>query len=128
MIRTPFAVYRKFHLVIEWYGVDYTFKRAEKDSYGEPTGIFKTVQVVSGIYHASQQSFIELVNVDGTSVKAKINKGIVCDGKDQLKIQQGDQVEILGVTYQVTAIQPIIYGNEAVAWEISIEELVQQEG
>ena len=122
MKRTPFAVYRRVRLAIDWYGSDYKFKRDIKDNYGESINAYQDIQKITGIYHHSEKSFVELINVDGASVKSKINKGILCDGNSKLLIQQGDLVEIGGTLYSVTAAEPVLYGDKAIAWEISVEE------
>ena len=68
---------------------------------------------------------MELVNTEGASVKSKINKGILCDGDNQLTIQQGDSVTISGSEFHVTAVEPVMYSDEVIAYEISIEELAE---
>lgn len=124
MTRTPFAVYRKIYLILQWYGTDYQFSREEIGEYKEPTGDVTVVQSIRGIYHSTWESFVELINVEGASVKAKINRGILCDGGAKPLVQQGDQVIVAGVLYQVTAVEPVLYNERTVAWEISLEEKV----
>ena len=124
MTRTPFAVYRKIHLILQWYGTDYQFFRENKDAYGEPTGNPILIQKLCGIYHSTWDSFVELINVESASVKAKVNRGILCDGERKPSIQQRDQVDVAGTPYYVTAIEPVLYSDKVVAWEISLEELV----
>ena len=125
MKRTPFAVYRQINLAVNWYGAEYTFSRYSKNSYGEPTGEPSVVQAVEGIYHSANRSFIELINTEGASVKSKLNRGILCSKDNNLILDQDDIVEIQGVKHYVTAIEPVMYSNEAVAYEISLEELVE---
>lgn len=129
MNRTPFAVYRQVRLAIGWYGTDYSFYRETLNSYGEPTGEEELVETISGIYHSSERSFIELINSEGASVKSKVSKGILCDGDNQdLSIKQNDHVVIEGKDFYITAIEPVLYGDRIVAYEISVEELLFEGG
>ena len=125
MNRTPFAVYRQLKLAVDWYGTDYEFYRKRLNEYNEPTDEADLVQEVRGIYHASERSFVELINNEGASIKSKANKGLLCSKDETLEIQQGDYVEINGPQFYVTAIDPIMYADEAVAYEVSVEELVE---
>lgn len=129
MLRTPFAVHRQISLAVSWYGSEYDFYRLGTNAYGEPLPEQESslVQTIEGVYHASEQNFIELFNSEGTSVKSKINKGILCDTSEDLEIQQGDYVIIDGGKEQkfyVTAVEPILYSDQIVAYEISLEEFV----
>lgn len=130
MKRTPFAVYRQIRLAVGWYGTDYDFYRKTLNSYGEPTdGEGELVETISGIYHSSERSFIELINSEGASVKSKVSRGILCDGDNQnLTVQQGDYVVIEGKDFHITAVEPVLYGDKIVAYEISVEEVLSEEG
>lgn len=125
MKRTPFAVYRQIRLAVSWYGKEYSFTRKQLNKYKEPIAEEDSVQTVSGIYHASERSFIELLNSEGASVKSKVSKGILCDSDTKLSIQQGDKVVIDNREFHVTAVEPVLYNDKAVAQEISVEELVE---
>lgn len=125
MKRTPFAVRRQIQLAVDWYGNEYEFIRMGLNDYGEPTNEESLIQTVSGIYHESERSFIELVNNESASVKSKVNKGILCGENTKLLVQQEDKVLINGVEFHVTAVEPVLYSGEVVAQEISIEELVK---
>ena len=126
MNRTPFAVYRQIRLAVRWYGEDYSFTRKRLNTYGEPVNDDEdSIQTVSGIYHASERSFIELINNEGTSVKSKVSKGILCDADTELSIQQGDKTVINDTEFHVTAIEPVLYNGQVIAQEISVEELVE---
>lgn len=125
MNRTPFALYRQIRLAVSWYGKDYAFTRQQLNTYGEPTPAEDSVQTVSGIYHASERSFIELINNEGASIKSKVSKGILCDKDTELSIQQGDKVVIEDTDFYVTAVEPVLYSGEVVAQEISVEELIE---
>ena len=125
MKRTPFAVHRQIRLAIRWYGTEYSFTRKRLNRYGEPVDNEDSVQKISGIYHASERSFIELINNEGASVKSKVSKGILCDADTALSIQQGDKVIIDNKEFYVTAVEPVLYSDKTVAQEISVEELVE---
>ena len=125
MKRTPFAICRQIQLAVSWYGKEYSFTRKQLNKYKEPIAEEDSVQTVSGIYHASERSFIELINSEGASVKSKVSKGILCDADTELSIQQGDKVVIDNREFNVTAVEPVLYNDKAVAQEISIEELVE---
>ena len=110
---------------MSWYGENYSFTRKQLNTYGEPVDGEDLVQVVPGIYHASERSFIELINNEGASVKSKVSKGILCDADTQLSIQQGDNVIINDTEFHITAVEPVLYNGKVVAQEISVEELVE---
>lgn len=122
---TPFAVYRQIRLAVSWYGKEYSFTRKQLNKYKEPIAEEDSVQTVSGIYHASERTFIELINSEGASVKSKVSKGILCDADTELSIQQGDKVVIDNREFHVTAVEPVLYNDKVVAQEISVEELVE---
>lgn len=126
MKKTPFAVHRKIDLAISWYGSEYSFYRKMLNSYNEPEESGTLVQKIDGIYHSSSQAFVELVNSEGASIKSKTNKGILCSADNQLSIQQKDYVMIENSEYCVAVVEPVMYGNEIVAYEISVEESVER--
>lgn len=125
MNRTPFAVYRQIHHAVTWYGSDYAFYRDQLNQYNEPTSEDNLIQTVTGIYHSSDRSFIELINTEGASVKSHVNRGILCSKDNVLTIQQGDHTTIQNVPYYVTAVEPVLYSDEVVGYEISVEELIE---
>ena len=128
MARTSFALGRQIHLAVMWYGTDFDFHRQQLNEYKEPiSGQSELVQTIRGIYHSSQRSFIELINNESASVKSKVSKGILCDKVTEMLIQQGDYVTIQNSDFYVTAVEPVMYSdNEVVAYEISVEELVEE--
>ena len=127
MRRKAFAVSHRIHNAVMWYGKEYEFKRAEKNEFNEPTDKLELVETVRGIYHSSQQSFIDLINTEAASIKSKTNKGILCMASSGALLKQDDTVEINLVKYKVTAVEPVMYGDVKVATEISLEELVYTE-
>lgn len=129
MARTAFALYRQIHLAVMWYGADFSFYRTQRNEYNEPSGEEDLAQTVRGIYHASERSFVELVNNESASVKSKVNKGIVCSRDTAVMVHQGDRVEIQGSDFYVSTVEPVLYSdNTVVAYEISVEELVEGDG
>lgn len=128
MARTSFALGRQIHLAVMWYGTDFGFHRQQLNEYKEPiSGQSELVQTIRGIYHSSERSFIELINNESASVKSKVSKGILCDKVTEMLIQQGDYVTIQNSDFYVTAVEPVMYSdNEVVAYEISVEELVEE--
>ncbi len=125
MKRQAFAVKHRIDNSINWYGAEYNFLRPEVNKYNEPLDSLKIVEVVNGIYHSSQQSFIELINTENASVKSKTNKGILCLESSGASIIQGDIVYIEDKKFKVTAVEPIMYCDHKVATEISVEEVLQ---
>lgn len=125
MNRTPFFIARKIQLMIDWYGTTYVFKRNVVNSYNEPTGSLSSVQNIPGIYHAQERSFVELISVDGASIKSKVNKGILCNKDQEILIQQNDLVMINNTPFHVVTVEPVIYGEEPIAYEISLEEVIE---
>ena len=125
MKRKPFAVNRRIKLAMSWYGKEYSFYRKALNEYKEPEGTGQLVQKIIGIYHSSSRSFIELISNEGASVKSKFSRGIVCDRDNEISIQQNDYVTIEDSDYYVTAIEPVLYNDEVIAYEISIEELIE---
>ena len=125
MKRSAFAVYRRIHLVTGWYGSAFDFYRKPLNAYGEPEGDPVFVQRLNGIYHSTSRDFVELINTEGTSVKSKVNKGILCTKDIKPAIQQGDFVDIHGSEYYVTAVEPVLYSDEVIAYEVSVEEFVE---
>ena len=125
MLRTPFAVYRQIKLAVTWYGQQHTFYRHEMNEYGEPVETGIQVQVIEGIYHSSSRAFIELINNEGASVKSKVSKGLLCCRDTEITVKQGDYVDIQGIRFYVIAVEPVMYSGDAIAYEISLEELAE---
>lgn len=124
MNRTPIAVAHRVQNAINWYGYSYTFKYYGLDEFGEPSGEPLVRQIITGLYHSSERVFIELLNSEGTAVKAKSNKGILCL-PEMITVEQGDLVSFKGLDFKVTACEPVLYGDIIVAKEISLEEIAK---
>lgn len=124
-MRTPFSLRRQVQLALNWYGDEFEFVRSELDEFNEPIEESVT-HSVNGIYHSSSHEFVELINQEGISVKTKINKGILCSyNLIGIDVQQNDEVTINDILFKVTAVEPILYNNQVVAHEISLEEFVE---
>lgn len=127
MKRTPFAVAHSVSNLILWYGSEYEFNRPDTNEYEEPTEQEHIVEVLQGVYHASQRSFLDLLNTEGVSVKSKTNVGVLTVVSSGNNIQQGDKVAIHSSLYKVTAVEPVLYGGVKIATEISLEEVLFNE-
>ena len=128
MRNTPFAAKHRVKLILDWYGTSYTFFRQTKNSYGEPEGEPQEVQEIRGIYHSSQRSFIELISMEGASIKNTTSRGILCGPNTPISILQGDSVTVDGMDCHVTAIEPIWFGDVVIGKDISLEEIVREGG
>lgn len=124
MNRKIFSAYTKIQRLVEWYGDLYRFERDILNEYNEPTGETDFVQLVPAIYHRSSHDFVELIQSDGGTVKAKVNKGLLCGKAQKPSVQQNDKVRVNDILHFVTAVEPVLFGEEAIAWEISLEEVV----
>lgn len=124
MKRQPFTLSHRINNAISWYGTEYAFLRNSKNDYNEPTGEPETVEVLQGIYHSSQKSFIDLIGSEAASVKSKINKGILCKPSDGTLIKQDDYIIVNSLKYKVTSIDSIVYCGIEAAKDISLEEVL----
>ena len=118
------SMLHNFRRAVLWYGKGYTFYQYKKNEYGEPTDEKDEVQTVVGIYHGIVNNFLVEIAGDGATLKNKNNKGITCADTTELAVSQGDFVIINGIVYHVTAVEPILYDDVAIAQEISLEELI----
>lgn len=69
MINTKFEAY-KIQRELTRSGIDYEFKRIEKNDFGEPAGELKVVGKLRGLYH-EQNSGIQITTGDTTQVRTK---------------------------------------------------------
>ena len=77
MIKKSFAVKHRISNAIRWYGSEFEILRKTVNDYGEPVEEPITVCKFNGIYHESQQSFLDLLNIEAAQVKIKTNKGVL---------------------------------------------------
>lgn len=125
MIKKAFAVKHRISNAIRWYGSEFEILRKTVNDYGEPVEEPTTVCKFNGIYHESQQSFLDLLNTEATQVKIKTNKGVLAMVDVYSKeIDQGDYIILHGSEFNVTAVEPVMVSDTQIATEISLEEVV----
>ena len=104
MINTRFEAY-KIKRELKKSGIDYEFKRIEKDDFGEPTDKPKVVGKLKGLYH-EQNSTVQITTGDTTQTRTKKVPMILCLYEDtaSLVLQVGDIVKINTKTFKVTGV------------------------
>lgn len=104
MINTQFEVY-KIKRELKRSGIDYEFKRAGKNDFGEPTGEPESIGKLRGIYH-EQNSNIQITTGDTTQVRTKKIPMILCLYEDaaNLVLRVGDIVKINEKTLKITGV------------------------
>lgn len=104
MINTRFEAY-KIKRELKRSGIDYEFKRKEKNDFGEPTGDLEVFGSLKGIYH-EQNSNIQVTTGDTTQVRTKKIPMILCLYEDtaRLALVVGDTVTINAKTFKVTGV------------------------
>ena len=107
MINTQFEAY-KIKRELKRSGIDYEFKRTEKDEFGEPTDELNVVGKLRGLYH-EQNSSIQITTGDTTQTRTKKVPMILCLYEDaaSLVLQIGDIVKINTKTLKVTGVTNI---------------------
>lgn len=119
MINKKFEAY-KIKRELKRSGIEYEFKRAGKNNFGEPTEDLSVVGKLKGLYH-EQNSSIRISTGDTTQVRTKKIPMILCLYEDaaSLVLKIGDIVEINGKTLKVTGIVNIQEWN--IISDISLE-------
>ena len=104
MINTQFEAY-KIKRELKRSGIDYEFKRAGKNDFGEPTGALESIGKLRGIYH-EQNSNIQITIGDTTQVRTKKIPMILCLYEDaaNLVLSVGDIAKINKKTLKVTGV------------------------
>lgn len=104
MINTRFEAY-KIKRELKRSGIDYEFKRKEKNDFGEPIGDPEVFGSIKGIYH-EQNSNIQVTTGDTTQVRTKKIPMILCLYEDtaRLALVVGDTVTINAKTFKVTGV------------------------
>ena len=104
MINTQFEAY-KIKRELKRSGIDYEFKRAGKNDFGEPTGALESIGKLRGIYH-EQNSNIQITTGDTTQVRTKKIPMILCLYEDaaNLVLSVGDIAKINKKTLKVTGV------------------------
>lgn len=107
MINTRFEAY-KIKRELKRSGIDYEFKRAEKNDFGEPTDELKVVGKLRGLYH-EQNGNIQITTGDTTQTRTKKVPMILCLYEDtaSLVLQVDDIVKINAKTFKVTGVTDI---------------------
>ena len=119
MINKQFEEY-KIKRELKRSGIDYEFKRAIKNDFGEPSGEPELIGKLKGIYH-EENSNIQITTGDTTQVRTKKIPMILClyDDAASLVLSVGDIVKINEKTLKVTGIVNISEWN--IIADISLE-------
>nr|DAQ83504.1 MAG TPA: hypothetical protein [Caudoviricetes sp.] len=119
MINKQFEEY-KIKRELKRSGIDYEFKRAIKNDFGEPSGEPELIGKLKGIYH-EENSNIQITTGDTTQVRTKKIPMILCLYEDaaNLVLSVGDIVKINEKTLKVTGIVNISEWN--IIADISLE-------
>ena len=119
MINTKFEAY-KIKRELKRNGIEYEFKRADKNDFGEPGGELMSIGKLKGIYH-EQNSNVQITTGDTTQVRTKKIPMILCLYKDaaSLVLRVGDTIKINEKTFKVTGIVNIQEWN--IIADISLE-------
>lgn len=104
MVNTKFEAY-KINRELKRSGIEYEFKRSEKNSFGEPTNVAKSVGKLIGLYH-EQNGSVRITMGDTTQVRTKKVPMILCLYEDTafLGLVTGDFVEINNKIFRVTGV------------------------
>lgn len=107
MVNTKFEAY-KIKRELKRSGIDYEFKRADKNDFGEPVGELKFIGRLVGIYH-EQNSTVQITTGDTTQFRNKKVPMILClyDDAASLDLQVGDIVNINAKTFKVAGVTNI---------------------
>lgn len=121
MVNTAFEAY-KLKRELKRSGIDYEFKRKEKNQFGEPDDSKQSSVVGSlvGIYH-EQNSNVEITTGDTTQVRTKKIPMILCLYEDaaSLALSVGDTVVINDKTFKLSGIVNVQEWN--IIADISLE-------
>lgn len=119
MINKQFEEY-KIKRELKRSGIDYEFKRAIKNDFGEPSDKPELIGKLKGIYH-EENSNIQITTGDTTQVRTKKIPMILCLYEDaaNLVLSVGDIVKINEKTLKVTGIVNISEWN--IIADISLE-------
>lgn len=121
MVNTTFEAY-KIKRELKRNGIDYEFKRFEKNAFGEPIKDAqpKAVGTLKGLYH-EQNSNVEITTGDTTQVRTKKIPTILCLHEDaaSLCLSVGDTVQFNGKTFALTGVVNVQEWN--IIADISLE-------
>lgn len=99
-------------------GLMYTFQRAKKNDFGEPTGTTSVIKVLKGIYH-EQTGYVSITTADGAKIQSKKVPMILCLFADAKDLNVDDLIVVGLEEYRVTGVSDI--NNFGVAGDISLE-------
>ncbi len=104
MLNTKFEAY-KIKRELKRSGIDYEFKRAEKNKFGESTNEISVIGTLRGLYH-EQNGAVQITTGETTQIRTKKVPMILClyDDTASLILQVGDIVEINAKTFKVTGV------------------------
>lgn len=104
MINTKFETY-KLKRELNRSGIEYEFKRAEENKFGENVGELKVIGKLTGLYH-EQNGAIKITTGDTTKTRNKKIPMILCLYEDaaRLALQIDDIVEINSKKFKVTGV------------------------
>ena len=121
MVNTTFEAY-KIKRELKRSGIDYEFKRPEKNAFGEPIKDAqpKAVGTLKGLYH-EQSSNVEITTGDTTQVRTKKIPMILCLYEDvaSLCLSVGDTIQFNGKTFVLTGVVNVQEWN--IIADISLE-------
>lgn len=114
----------KLRRLLRTQGRQYCFYRDELDEFNEPIGSTQTMEICA-VYHTTAQQ-VSIVAGEGASIRTRRVPMLLALLTEGFSIQQGDFVDINGVTYKVTGVSNI--NNWNIAVDISLEEVVTDVG
>lgn len=119
MINKKFEAY-KIERELKRSGIEYEFKRAGKNEFGEPNDNLDVVGKLKGLYH-EQNSNIKITTGDTTQIRSKKIPMILCLYEDaaSLVLQVGDVVTINTKAFKVTGVVNVQEWN--IISDISLE-------
>lgn len=117
MMNTKFEAY-KISRELKRTGIWYEFKRAELNSFKEPTKEYIVAGKLKGLYH-EQNGNISITTGETTRTRTKKIPMILCLYEDAKKLKIGDKVKINSKTFKVTGVVNIQEWN--IVADISLE-------
>lgn len=104
MLNTKFEAY-KLKRELKRNGIDYEFRRSDKNKFGEPQDNSKVVGKLRGLYH-EQNSKVEITTGDTTQIRTKKVPMILCLYEDtaSLALEIGDFINVNSKTFKVTGV------------------------
>lgn len=119
MLNTKFEAY-KIKRELKRSGIDYEFKRAEKNKFGESTNEISVIGTLRGLYH-EQNGAVQITTGETTQIRTKKVPMILCLYEDAafLALHVGDIVKINAKTFKVTGVVNIQEWN--IISDVSLE-------